>query len=489
MPGSDSALVDDNPLSVATGRSMEAIAADKDRVWDSGKGEVDVEPPPPAKPAPRKTARSALHPEGARKRVMPETVAPQLATLADAAPEGEGWLHEIKYDGYRILAHIAGGTARLLTRNALDWTAKFPALANALAQLPLDSALLDGELVALAPDGSTNFAALQDAISRGQTRDLIYFAFDLLYRDGYDLTGAILSDRKAALANIVPLSSQGMIRYSDHQQGRGPDFLKFVSGYELEGIISKRADRPYRSGRGSDWLKIKCLSRDEFVVIGFTEPGGQRQGLGALILGYHNPQGKLMYGGRVGTGFSDAVLRDLRPRLEKLKRSLAAGSRSLLACRARIRIGLSRAWSPRCNIQTGPPTASCATPRSRGCVTTKPRRKSCTTSNRWPREARAPAPDDAEPAKTRKIGARNAGVPPKKSPIITVRDGSSNFVGVRLTHPGAGALPRRRHHQAVPRRILPGDCRLGPATARRTARSAWCAALTDAASRVFTKST
>ena len=318
QPGSNAALVDDNPLSVATGRSMEQIATDRDRVWDSGVGEVAGDPPPSrAKPA---NKPAAAPPPGTRKRAMPDETAPQLATLIDKPPDGPEWLHEIKYDGYRLLARIENGKVRLHTRNGLDWTAKFAALARALAKLPAESALIDGELVALAPDGTTSFAELQDRIARGETDDLVFFAFDLLYRDGYDLTGATLEDRKAALAEIVPHDASDMVRYSDHQQGRGPDFLRNACKYELEGIISKRRDKPYRSGRGTDWLKTKCLNSEDFIVVGFTEPNRSRAGLGALLLGYHDPDGTLRYAGRVGTGFDTAQLVELRKRFDAIIR-------------------------------------------------------------------------------------------------------------------------------------------------------------------------
>ena len=313
QPDSGAALVEDNPLSVATGRSIEAIAADRDRVWDIARGEID--------PAP--AAELPTRPPGARKRAIPETLAAQLATPADQPPDGDQWLHEIKYDGYRLLARIARGEVRLTTRNGLDWTGKFPALAQALAALPVASALIDGELVALAADGTTNFGALQDAIARGDTSGLDFFAFDLLYRDGYDLTGAALVDRKAALAAIVPRGGDGIVRYSDHQAGQGPDFFRLACRHHLEGIVAKRRDRPYRPGRGRDWLKIKCHNRDEFVVIGFTEPSGTRRGFGALLLGYYDTAGALRYAGRVGTGFDDARLDDLRQRLDAIERRAA----------------------------------------------------------------------------------------------------------------------------------------------------------------------
>ena len=310
-PGSDTALVDENPLSVTTGRSLKEIAEASDRVWNSARGEVPGRGASADRPEPGKWKR----PPGAKKTKLPDRLVPQLATLVEAPPEGDEWLHEIKYDGYRLLARIERGQVRLLTRNALDWTRKFSSLAAALARLPVDSALIDGEVVVLAADGTTSFAALQDHLSRGDDSGMLFFAFDLLYRDGYDLSGAVLADRKAVLAEIVPPNTESMLRYSDHQQGRGPEFFRQACNYDVEGTVAKRRDRPYRPGRGADWLKIKCHKIDEFVIVGFTEPSGQRHGFGALQLGYYDPQGQLRYAGRCGTGFSDRVLDALHAKL------------------------------------------------------------------------------------------------------------------------------------------------------------------------------
>ena len=305
VPHSGDAIVANNPLSVETGRSLEAIAAERDRVWDSRKGE-------------RIQTRSPGSVAGARRGPMPGNLKPQLATSVEKAPEGGEWLHEIKYDGYRLFARIERGTVRLITRSGLDWTAKFPELAQAFARLPGETALIDGEIVCLASDGTTSFSGLQDAISSGKTGALNFFAFDLLYNDGWDLTGAALEDRKAALSEIIPPHSEGILRYSDHQAGQGPAVLRQASSLDLEGIVSKRRDAPYRPGRGSTWLKIKCRNRDEFVVVGFTDPEGRREGFGALLAGYYDPSGTLRYAGRVGTGFSAARLADLRQRLDTL---------------------------------------------------------------------------------------------------------------------------------------------------------------------------
>jgi bifunctional non-homologous end joining protein LigD len=305
VPQSGDAVVMDNPFSVETGRSLEAIAEDRDRVWDSGKGEATP-------------ARRPDRIPGARRGPMPGNLKPQLATPASAAPAGPDWVHEIKYDGYRLFAHIERGEVRLITRNGLDWSNKFPELGRAFGQLPVDTALIDGELVHLASNGTTNFSGLQDAIASGKTGALNFFAFDLVHRDGWDLTQASLEDRKAALADVIPPDAEGMLRYSDHQEGQGPAVLRQASSLGLEGIVSKRRDAAYRPGRGGAWLKVKCPNREEIVVIGFTDPEGKRQGFGALLAGYYDPSGTLRYAGRVGTGFSVERLADLRKRLDTL---------------------------------------------------------------------------------------------------------------------------------------------------------------------------
>ncbi len=315
MPGSGAAIVADNPASAATGRTIDEIAADRDRVWGPNGEE---------RPAEARTAQPYADPSrlpGAKKARMPADPRPLLARSADEAPEGPGWLHEIKYDGYRLLARIHDRKVRLSTRNGLDWTAKFPVLAARFAELPVAAAVVDGELVHLKADGTTDFGQLQDAIANERTEMLVFYAFDLLHLDGWDLTGAALDDRKAALASLMPPDAAGLLRYSDHQIGRGPDFLRHARGFAVEGIVSKRRDSPYRAGRHDSWLKIKSANREEFVVIGFSDPAGGRQGLGALVLAYYDPRGELRYAGRVGTGFSDARLVELRRRLDALHRA------------------------------------------------------------------------------------------------------------------------------------------------------------------------
>jgi bifunctional non-homologous end joining protein LigD len=314
IPGSGSAVVDELTESVESRRTIDDIAAERDRVWHSKGSESPGEEPPPASAKLRPASRV----KGAQKAPMPASLSPQLATAAATAPDGDDWLHEIKYDGYRLVARIDNGAVRLITRGGLDWTDKFRALAARLAKLPIKSAIVDGELVSLRPDGTTSFADLQDAISRGRTETLTFFAFDLLYRDGWDLTGATLDTRKAALAEIIPADSAGMLRYSDHQIGHGPALLQQAAAHRLEGIVSKRRDCPYQTGRGRNWLKIKVRNRDEFIIVGFSDPDGTREGFGALLLGYYDPGGELRYAGRVGSGFGAAQLRQLHHRLSEL---------------------------------------------------------------------------------------------------------------------------------------------------------------------------
>jgi bifunctional non-homologous end joining protein LigD len=253
---------------------------------------------------------------GAVRGKLPDRLAPQLASVADAPPEADGWLTEIKFDGYRILAFLDHGAVRLLTRNGNDWTDRLPAVAKAVGQLYVDSAVLDGELVALDTDGVSSFPALQAALSGGHDETLVFYLFDLLHLDGWDLRPCALRERKQRLKGID--TWHGMLRYSDHHEGDAARMRHAACRMKLEGIICKKADARYRSGRGHDWLKVKCAGREELLVLGWTEPAGSRTGLGALHLGYYDADGRLHYAGAVGTGFSDEMLETLRDRLDGL---------------------------------------------------------------------------------------------------------------------------------------------------------------------------
>lgn len=241
---------------------------------------------------------------------------PQLAALVKEPPDGDRWIHEIKYDGYRIGCQIRGRRITLTSRNGNDWTTAFPEIVGAAGELRVESALLDGEVAVLLPDGRTSFQAMQN---RGGSRALlVYFVFDLLEVNGNELTSQPLEARKRVLEELVGASAAGRIRYAAHVPGSGHEVLAHACRLGLEGIVSKRRDLPYRSGRSDAWRKTKCTQRQEFVIGGFTDPQGSRHGLGALLLG-HYAEGRLIFSGRVGTGFTRQGAIDLRQQLDALE--------------------------------------------------------------------------------------------------------------------------------------------------------------------------
>ncbi len=262
------------------------------------------------------TAKAVGKIVGAKRSELPREVKPQLATLVDAAPSGDQWLHELKFDGYRILARLQQGKVVLLTRNGHDWTHRFQGIAGALAKLPLESGVIDGEIVALNSEGISDFQQLQNQLRRGDEKSLAFYAFDLPFVQGYDLRDAALVDRKQVLVSTLAASPDDVVRYSDHLIGSGEEFARQACQQGLEGIICKRADSPYVGARSPAWVKVKCTRRQEFVIGGFTKPQGGRRGFGALLLGVYQGK-KLVYAGRVGTGFTQRSLRDIHGELLK----------------------------------------------------------------------------------------------------------------------------------------------------------------------------
>jgi bifunctional non-homologous end joining protein LigD len=249
---------------------------------------------------------------------VPSFIPPQLAQLVKVPPEGDAWAHEVKYDGYRLHARLAGREVKLLTRTGLDWTDRYPATAKAISTIRARNTYLDGELCAVRPDGTTSFAELQAATDSRSTEHLIYFAFDLLFLNGKDMTRAPLLDRKGRLQALLKDTPQS-IQYSGHHIGDGKRILDAACRAKAEGIISKRVDAPYVSGNRGLWRKSKCLNREEFVIVGYSDPEGSRPYFGALLLGYYNDDGRLLYAGRTGTGFSDAELRRVYDILQPLR--------------------------------------------------------------------------------------------------------------------------------------------------------------------------
>ena len=256
-------------------------------------------------------------PRHANTTALPQWILPQLTQLVDVAPDGDQWLHEIKYDGYRMHARLDRGAVKLLTRTGLDWTHKYPVIARAVAALEARQAYLDGELCGVGPDGITSFSRIQTASDASNAAGLVFFLFDLLHLDGEDIAARPLIERKQRLAAVLPTDGSPL-HYSDHVVGRGPAFYDKACAMHVEGIVSKRVDAPYAPGNRGLWRKVKCLNRAEFVIVGWTDPEGRRPWLGALLLGYYTPDGRLIYAGRVGTGMDNAELERLWRRLQPL---------------------------------------------------------------------------------------------------------------------------------------------------------------------------
>lgn len=357
--GDAAKIVDTQPNSVITGRSIDEIAAAKDREWHSNRSVGDnVEagairapqksvpkkmaasnPRAPAPPdgrtvkAKQAVAKMALFSEadvktgvqsagvkrvsGARRAVMPAQIAPALTTLVKAPPAGDEWTHEVKYDGYRMLCRIDKGVVRMFSRNGKDWTDKFGAIVGEAKHLERKAVWLDGEVCAVDEKGRSNFQALQHALAGG-TKKLVYFVFDLMYLDGFDLTNVTLNERKRLLREM--LSDGGkVIRYSPDVKGAGGDVFRQACEMGLEGIISKQASSTYGAGlRTRNWLKVKCRMRQEMVIGGFTDPQASRKGFGALLLGVYDNE-HLKYAGKVGTGFDDRMLAGMRAKLARLE--------------------------------------------------------------------------------------------------------------------------------------------------------------------------
>ena len=319
--GTAAHVVDDAPDSALSGRAMDEIARDQDRVWQSNKsGGATARATKAARTRSRRKKADKVDPadvEGAKRGRLPASMTPMLATLVKAIPLGDDWLHEIKQDGYRMLCRVDHGTVRVFARSGREWTANLPIIVDAVERLPVETAWIDGELTVMQRDGRTSFQALQNALSDPAAGALTYFVFDLPYLDGYDLRGATLIERKRLLESIL-VSAPATLRYSEHVQGSGNDFFAQACKLGLEGAVSKRADSTYQGTRGRDWIKVKCAHRQEMVIGGFTDPQPGRVGLGALLLGVYESDGSLRYSGKVGTGFDEKMLLALRKQLDRL---------------------------------------------------------------------------------------------------------------------------------------------------------------------------
>ncbi len=341
----DPAITEEAAKSVVTGRDLEEIARNEDHVWNSketAKGNAWHRKDPPGendkpaakvraakgsaahvsaakgKPAAKKAATLAKDPE----EKLPDFVEPQLALQVLEAREDDGWLHELKLDGYRMQARKEGGTVQMLTRSGLDWTHRMKAIADQIAALDVGDALLDGEVVVLAANGTTSFADLQAAFQEGAKKTLTYFVFDLLHLDGHNLRGMALTERKALLAQVLDGAAE-QVQMSEHLVTSGKTMFLKACELHAEGIVSKRASSSYTSGRNGDWLKVKCIHDQEFVIGGFTLPSNGTHGIGALLLGYYEGK-KLVYAGRTGTGFTQKTHASMRDQLQALRQTACA---------------------------------------------------------------------------------------------------------------------------------------------------------------------
>ena len=446
-------LIRERPESVLSGKTAAQLAAAPARVWPAKPEDMTEKPSAKkaakttaAKKTAKKTAKKAAAKTTAERRLPAADAAPpaaftvpapELATLVEAVPAGDEWLHEVKFDGYRLLAEVTGKTVHLWTRRGEDWSARLPWLAAALrerlgaaARRPRargvagPAALLDGELVHVDPDGVTRFQPLQRALADGVDAGLVYFAFDLLFLRGQDLRDMPLESRKRALAGLVPPEPEpGRVRLSEHVVGRGEPLFARACALGVEGVVSKRRDAPYRSGRLRDWLKVKCGRRQEVVVGGFTAARGGPREIGALLVGVYDDGGALRYVGKVGTGFDHDEATRLRERLGALKTA-----RSPFAAR--------------------PPNAARAT-------FVRPETIVEVRFAEWTRDGRLRQPvyegvrEDRDPREVRRETAQN-GAPlqrvrerpaPLPRPTRAPRAATAEVLGVPLTHPDRVLFP------------------------------------------------
>jgi DNA ligase D-like protein (predicted ligase) len=249
---------------------------------------------------------------------LPQFIPPQLSQSVEKPPSGPQWVHEIKLDGFRMAARIDNGRVQLLTRTGLDWTGKYPSAVAALANVKVKTAYIDGELCGVDEAGLPSFAQTQAATDGERAVTLVYYAFDLLHLDGRDVANHQLLERKALLEPLV--KNKPGLQFNGHEAGDGEFILKHAGKLGFEGVVSKTIDAPYAPGNRGLWRKAKALNRQEFVVVGWSDPEGTRPHLGALLLGYYIDDGKLIYAGRVGTGMPVKTLADLRRRLDPLAR-------------------------------------------------------------------------------------------------------------------------------------------------------------------------
>jgi bifunctional non-homologous end joining protein LigD len=341
--GDDDDILDKMTKSVATGRTMSQIANNTKPLKQPGpKRRRTKRTSTPERPDHRirkPSGSRSLEPSAlrdARRSAMPTKIAPELPTLVQEVPRGSKWIYELKLDGYRMLAFVRDGNASLLTRQGHDCTNRFPTIATELEKLRSDDIILDGEIVVLRPDGTSDFQALQNVIGQGNDGAIVFFVFDLLYFRGLDLRQVALIERKQLLSELLGQEKHShAIRFSDHISGEGEQVFTIACRHGAEGIVAKLTDSQYEERRTANWVKVKCKKRQEFVIGGWTDPGGGRESLGALLVGYYRTPSELVYAGRVGTGFTHQSLRDLHKLLQPLEQNRSPFQKPPLGIAAR----------------------------------------------------------------------------------------------------------------------------------------------------------
>lgn len=306
-------VTEEEPNSVVSGFDLDEITDNYKNIW-SKKGLVKA---PKKLNTSKKKANKIQIKFDLAKNKFPTIISAQLATLVDKPPKGNDWLHEIKFDGYRILAFKKNQLVTLLSRNNKEWTRHFANIEKELKRYFSVDIVLDGEIVLLDENQHSNFQLLQNALHANEAKPFVYYIFDLLYYDKYNLMAVPLIDRKNILQKLLQNSSESILRYSDHIVGHGEKIFKKVCAMSLEGIVSKKLDSHYHEKRTRDWLKIKCVKRQEFVIGGYSLPGGSRKYFGSLFLGYYDQKGNLIFCGNVGTGFNQASLKLIYQKLQK----------------------------------------------------------------------------------------------------------------------------------------------------------------------------
>jgi bifunctional non-homologous end joining protein LigD len=466
------------------------LIKENDDASRSGKA-ADITALRPESVAGRKQAQPLEADAGAKKKAktdiaampekspMPTRLDPQLATLSDLAPQGDHWLSEMKFDGYRGLCRIDQGQARIFTRQGLDWSERWPVLTQALTKLDVDNAWIDGEVVALLQDGSISFEALQNYadgdLQQAEGVRLALYAFDLLYLNGRDLRELPLQQRKELLRALIPgASKDGLLLYSEHIIGHAREVFEHACMHGMEGIVAKRVDAPYSGRRDGNWLKIKCQQRQEFVVAGYTDPAGQRSGFGAILVGVYEAPAKkqarskkedlpaLRYAGRVGTGFDEKQLQAMLKTFRKLERDTPAFDNPPTGQQARgvhwlepklvAEVKFAQ-WTRGGIVRHGAFVALREDKPARAIV----------------REVKAQSEVDAEPtvkSKERKVSAAAAAQARRAGDQHPDENAPTRVEGVRLTHPakilfaedhgpGVTKLELARYYQSVGALMLP----------------------------------